>query len=86
MASALIELSTFSDSEAARRCRELAQRQLASLSSPAYRAASGEGGGFILKHSTGHHSNNSEIDVPLNYADYYFHEALLRLKNYAPGF
>jgi hypothetical protein len=83
MASALIELSTFSDSEAARRCRELAQRQ---LSSPAYRAASGENGGFILKHSTGHHSNNSEIDVPLNCADYYFLEALLHLKNYAPGF
>jgi hypothetical protein len=81
MASALIELSTFSAPEAARRHLELAQQQLVSLSSPAYRAAPGENGGFILKHSTGHYNMASEIDVPLNYADYYFLEALLRLKN-----
>ncbi len=34
--------------------------------------------GFILDHSTGFLPAGSEIDVPLNYADYYYLEALLR--------
>lgn len=34
--------------------------------------------GFILDHSTGHRPAKSEIDVPINYADYYYLEALLR--------
>lgn len=34
----------------------------------------------ILMHSVGHMPKNSEIDVPIIYADYYFIEALLRLK------
>jgi len=32
-------------------------------------------------HSVGSIPHNQEIDVPLNYADYYFLEALLRKKN-----
>ncbi|PRY55415.1 glycosyl hydrolase family 88 [Arcticibacter pallidicorallinus] len=36
--------------------------------------------GFILQHSTGHRPAKSEIDVPINYADYYYVEALLRSK------
>ncbi len=31
-------------------------------------------------HSTGHFPGNSEVDVPLSYADYYYVEALMRLK------
>ena len=38
----------------------------------------GENKGFILAHSTGHRPAKSEIDVPINYADYYYIEALLR--------
>ena len=34
----------------------------------------------ILLHSTGHFSRNSEVEVHLIYADYYFLEALYRLK------
>ncbi|GAF01980.1 glycoside hydrolase family 88 protein [Saccharicrinis fermentans] len=34
----------------------------------------------MLLHSTGHKPNNSEIDVSIIYADYYYLEALLRLK------
>jgi len=41
-------------------------------------AAKGENGLFILKHSTGNWPNKSEIDVPINYADYYYLEALGR--------
>ena len=56
----------------------LANRLLVSLSSPAYRAELGKNGCFLLMHSVGSIPHNSEIDVPLNYADYYFLEALLR--------
>lgn len=35
-------------------------------------------------HSTGHMPHKSEIDVPINYADYYFVEALLRYKARQP--
>ena len=51
---------------------------MTSLGSPAYRAALGTNGNFILMHSVGSIPHNSEIDVPLNYADYYFMEALKR--------
>lgn len=34
----------------------------------------------FLNHSTGHHPKNSEIDLPIVYADYYYLEALLRLE------
>lgn len=52
---------------------------LKSLSTDAYMAKQGENGYFMLKHSVGSKPHNSEVDVPLNYADYYFIEALLRL-------
>ena len=35
---------------------------------------------FLLDHSTGNKPKNDEIDVPINYADYYFLEALVRQK------
>lgn len=40
----------------------------------------------ILKHSVGHMPKNSEIDVPIIYADYYYMEALLRLKKLSAQF
>jgi hypothetical protein len=55
---------------------------LKSLSGPDYRAKAGENGGFLLMHSTGALVLNSEIDVPLIYADYYFLEALKRYKDW----
>lgn len=84
-ASALLELANFSDPDRARAYRDFATAQLRSLSSPAYLAAPGENGNFLLKHATGHKPAKSEIDVPINYADYYFLEALLRLKATLPG-
>lgn len=79
-ASALIELAGFSAPADAKAYRDFAERTLRSLSSPAYLAAPGANGGFLLMHATGHKPAGSEIDVPLNYADYYFLEALLRMK------
>ncbi|MDR1092039.1 MAG: glucuronyl hydrolase, partial [Prevotella sp.] len=43
-----------------------------------YMAKQGEDRGFLLLHSVGSKPGNSEVDVPLSYADYYFLEALLR--------
>ncbi|HWJ89895.1 MAG TPA: hypothetical protein VNR87_02220, partial [Flavisolibacter sp.] len=50
-----------------------------------YRSPLGENKGFILLHSTGAKPANSEVDVPINYADYYFLEALLRMKKIKEG-
>jgi rhamnogalacturonyl hydrolase YesR len=77
IASALLELSRYSG-EKGKFYHEQATRMLASLSSKAYRADLGENGNFILKHSVGHFTKNSEVDVPLTYADYYYVEALIR--------
>jgi len=51
---------------------------LQNLSKAPYKAELGKNNHFILQHSTGHKLGNSEIDVPLVYADYYYLEALLR--------
>lgn len=53
-----------------------ADKMLASLSSPEYLADFGTNGGFLLKHCVGNMPKNSEVDTPLNYADYYYLEAL----------
>jgi hypothetical protein len=92
MASALLELADLIEhspiatrySLLATQYRDTAVRQLLSLSSPAYRAPVGENGNFILMHGVGHLPGTSEIDVPLNYADYYFLEGLLRFKRLFP--
>ena len=52
-----------------------------SLASDAYKAIVGTNGNFVLMHSVGSIPHGNEIDVPLNYADYYFLEALTRKKN-----
>ena len=80
MASALLELSGFTSGPEAQEYRDSAIRQIRTLASPEYTAEVGENGGFILKHSTGAYPFASEVDVPLTYADYYYVEALVRLK------
>jgi len=54
---------------------------MTSPSGPDYRAQTGENGFFILKHGVGSLSHNPEVDVPLNYGDYYFLEALKRKRD-----
>lgn len=74
-ASALYELNTYLPEL---QCRQVADQIMVTLSTPAYRAKIGTNGHFILMHSVGSIPHNAEIDVPLNYADYYFLEALIR--------
>ena len=74
VASGLLELSTYLDGK----YRSEAEAMLRSLYEN-YRAP--ENVDAFLLHSTGHHPAGSEIDYSIVYADYYFIEALLRLKN-----
>ncbi|MBB6238109.1 rhamnogalacturonyl hydrolase YesR [Pedobacter sp. AK013] len=76
-ASALYELAKYSIN--GKKYKAAADKILYSLSSK-YTSKPGENYGFILEHSTGHRPAKSEIDVPINYADYYYLEALLRKK------
>jgi hypothetical protein len=80
LASGLVELSGFADAENADLYLTFAEKIVRSLAGNEYRAAEGSNNNFILKHSVGHLPGNSEVDVPLTYADYYFVEAMMRLK------
>ncbi|MBC9797746.1 glycoside hydrolase family 88 protein [Sinomicrobium weinanense] len=81
-ASALLELST--QVKDGSKYFAFAEDILKSLSSDIYLARPDSAHFFILNHSVGALPNNSEVDTPINYADYYFLEALdryARLKN-----
>ncbi len=75
-ASALIELSGYTNN----RYLKNAELIINSLASDTYTAKIGTNGNFVLMHSVGSIPHGNEIDVPLNYADYYYIEALSRLK------
>ena len=79
--SALYELSTYSIDKR-NEYKDAADKILRSLSSPEYRSKLNDNNDFILKHSVGSKPADSEVDVPLIYADYYFIEANLRCLNY----
>lgn len=82
MASALLELGQYAGKKEKKEYVDAAQKMIQSLVSDKYRAKLGENGGFLLMHSVGALPFNSEVDVPLTYADYYFLEALHRYKNW----
>jgi unsaturated chondroitin disaccharide hydrolase len=82
IASGLYELSTYSSN--GKKYRAAAAKIIESLTNN-YRSPIGENKGFILLHSTGSKPSNSEVDVPINYADYYYLEALLRSKKLGEG-
>lgn len=84
-ASALIELSTLVAADSSMKYKDYAVNILKTLSTPAYTARHGENGGFVLMHSTGSLPHGSEIDTPLSYADYYYLEALVRLRRVDSG-
>ncbi|MBC7616008.1 MAG: glycoside hydrolase family 88 protein [Pedobacter sp.] len=79
IASSLYELAKYSKQGA--EYKAAADKILVSLST-LYISKPGTNYGFLLEHSTGHHPAKSEIDVPINYADYYYLEALLRHQNF----
>lgn len=76
MASGLLQLSTQVPN--GQHYFKYAEQILRSLSTDQYLYKPGTGHYFILKHSVGALPLKSEIDTPINYADYYFLEALNR--------
>lgn len=76
IASALYELSLY-DTENAEKYQQQADRIIENLAKN-YRSDMGQNNGFLLLHSTGTKPSNTEVDVPIVYADYYFIEALMR--------
>lgn len=77
MASALFELASFIPAK--RDIYQSTATQILKSIVANYMSPPGGNQGFILGHSTGHKPHNSEVDVPIMYADYYFLEALSRL-------
>ena len=79
MASSFIVLAGYTQDEAlSKALMEMAETQIRTLASPEYLAEKGRNGFFLLKHSVGSYPSDTEVNVPLTYADYYFLEALLR--------
>ena len=78
VASALLELQGYVGEKDAARYKNAAVKMLASLGSDSYR--SGAKRPSFLDHSTGHKPAGTEIDASIIYADYYYIEALMRLK------
>ncbi len=84
-ASALLELSQYTKGSEAVNYFNKAEIILKNLSKAPYLAPYGLNGGYILQHSVGALPLNSEIDVPLTYADYYYVEALVRYQRLLSG-
>lgn len=80
VASALLQLSTLMDDQSkAKTYYNKAVNMLTELSSERYQSR--EVNDAFLLHSSGHKPNGGEINASIIYADYYYLEALLRLKN-----
>lgn len=84
-ASALLELAQYTVGKESTLYLTKAETMLTNLSKAPYKAEYGKNGGYLLKHSVGALPLNSEIDVPLTYADYYYVEALIRYKRLLEG-
>ena len=82
LASGLYELSLYSAQ--GKSYKATADKILASLTE-SYRSPLGGSKGFILIRSVGSRPSNSDVNVPLSYADYYYLEALLRSKKLKEG-
>lgn len=84
VSSALLELSQIEDDKnKADEYKAAAINMLIELSSDKYQ--SGDSASSFLLHSTGHWPNGSEINASINYADYYYIEALVRYKRMKEG-
>lgn len=78
VASALLDLSQYVEPEKSERYILAASRMLESLSSAKYK--SGDENSSFLLHSVGHKPAGTEIDASIIYSDYYYIEALTKLR------
>lgn len=79
-AAALLELQLYVAKKKQETYLSNAEMMLKTLLADEYFATDKKNGGFILKHGVGHIPENSEVDVPLTYGDYYLVEAMKRYK------
>ena len=79
VADALLELQQYVGGEKGEEYKQFSIQSLAQLSTDKYQ--SGRKNVAFLMHSTGHHPAGSEIDASIIYADYYYLEALNRMKD-----
>src|SRR5690606_13941294 len=84
-ASALLELAQYTKGKESHDFFAAAETIIKNLSARPYKAAYGDNGGYILKHSVGALPLNSEVDVALTYPDSYYVEALVRYKRLLEG-
>jgi unsaturated chondroitin disaccharide hydrolase len=80
VASALLELATFTDAPDAGRYRDTAVSLIKGLWAQKYRGLSTQAS--ILNHSTGSRKEGHDVDMGIIYADYYFLEALVRYEKF----
>jgi unsaturated chondroitin disaccharide hydrolase len=82
--SAFLELSVLvKNKKESKYYRSVAEKILTSLSTEKYQAR--DNNYAFLLHSIGHMPNKSQIDIPIIYGDYYYIEALTRLKKIYEG-
>lgn len=81
LCSGLYEFAGYLPAGEGKKYLKAADKIFSSLASPAYFATPESNCGFMLMHSVGNKRGNSEVDVPLVYADYYFTEAFKRRKD-----
>lgn len=79
-ASALFSLQKHVPPQESKAIVHYAEKIIRMLASNDYLTDYGKNQGFLLKHSVGNFHTDEENDKPLNYADYYFLEALLKWK------
>lgn len=80
IASALIELSEYVETDTTQKYLANAKTILINLEKSYRFRSEDKSNYFYLNNSVGNMNKDSEVDVPIIYADYYFVEALLRLK------
>lgn len=80
VACGLVELAQYVDETTSSRYLKEAERMLSTLSSDHYQSR--EQNPAFLLHSVGNMPAGTEVDASINYADYYYLEALLRWKEW----
>ena len=84
IASGFYELATYVSETDAATYRQAADKMVHALQTN-YQPEPRTAQGFLLLHSTGNYPAHDEIDVPINYADYYYLEALHRQTQRMPA-
>lgn len=81
-ASALLELQKYTTDALSKNFTGYAETIIQNLSNPPYNNKNKEDTYFLLNSSVGAKPDNSEVGIPIIYADYYFLEALLRYQDW----